>query len=77
MYGRVTLVRANVEVRGTVVLTEEGGRELIDELHQKYRGSRPYPFDVNGEVRSVIRLTPYKVVVRDIVRASKAAARRD
>lgn len=66
-----------VEVRGNVVLTEEGGRELIDDLHEKYRGSRPYPFDVSGEVRSVIRLTPEKVVVRDIVRASKAAARRD
>ena len=29
-----------VEVRGSVTMTEEGGRELIDELAQKYRGGR-------------------------------------
>jgi PPOX class probable F420-dependent enzyme len=59
------------EVRGTATLTEEGGRELIDDLHEKYRGSRPYPLDVNGEVRAVIRLTPRKVVLRDISAAAR------
>lgn len=58
-----------VEVRGTVTLTEEGGRELIDDLHEKYRGSRPYPLDTHGEVRVKIRLTPTKVVLRDIAAA--------
>lgn len=53
-----------VEVRGTCTLTEEGGRELIDDLHEKYRGSRPYPHDKNGQVRVVIRVKAEKVVLR-------------
>jgi PPOX class probable F420-dependent enzyme len=51
-----------LEVRGNVSMTEEGGRELIDELHEKYHGSRPYPYDGPGDVRVVIRLSPEHVV---------------
>ena len=58
-----------VEVRGTTTLTHDGARELIDALHEKYHGTRPYPYDTKGEVRVLIRLTPTKVVVRDIARA--------
>jgi PPOX class probable F420-dependent enzyme len=53
-----------LEVRGTVSMTEEGGRELIDELHEKYHGSRPYPHDAAGAVRVICRLTPDRVVFR-------------
>ncbi|MFJ8432963.1 PPOX class F420-dependent oxidoreductase [Kitasatospora sp. NPDC094019] len=51
-----------LEVRGEVSLTEEGGRELIDELSVKYRGEGPYGFDGPDDVRVVARLTPRKVV---------------
>ncbi len=53
-----------VEVRGPVTLTESGGRELIDDLAEKYRGVRPYAWDSDDAVRVVIRLTPEKVVLR-------------
>lgn len=49
-----------VEVRGTASLTETQGRELIDQLSQKYRGG-PYP-EEPGAVRVVIRITPERVV---------------
>ncbi len=52
------------EVRGTVTMTEAGGRELIDELHEKYHGSRPYPYDEPDDVRVVIRLAAEHVVFR-------------
>ena len=45
-----------VEVRGTARLTEEGGRELIDDLSEKYGGIRPYPGDTPDAVRVVIRV---------------------
>jgi PPOX class probable F420-dependent enzyme len=51
------------EIRGTVSLTERGGRELIDELSMKYLG-KPYDMDGPGAVRVVCRLTPVKVVGR-------------
>jgi PPOX class probable F420-dependent enzyme len=64
---RVTLVvfdPANpyqyVEVRGTVSMTEEGGRELIDELSHKYTG-QPYTYDKPEFVRVVFRITPTHV----------------
>lgn len=38
-----------LEVRGTATLTVEGGRELINDLHEKYQGSRPYPNDGPGD----------------------------
>ena len=53
-----------LEVRGTATVTEEGGRELIDDLHEKYRGSRPYPSDVPGAVRLLVRLPPEHVVFK-------------
>jgi PPOX class probable F420-dependent enzyme len=52
-----------VEVRGSVTLTEAGGRELIDELCEKYRGITPFPGDRPDAVRVVVRLTPEKVVL--------------
>jgi PPOX class probable F420-dependent enzyme len=54
---------AYVEVRGTVSVTEEGGRELINELSHKYEG-RPYTFDPPEAVRLIFRLTPTRVVGR-------------
>ena len=53
-----------VEVRGSVTMTEEGGRELIDELAHKYTGGRYTYDDGTDNVRVVVRLTPEKVVVR-------------
>jgi PPOX class probable F420-dependent enzyme len=52
-----------VEVRGTVSMTEEGGKELINELSLKYNG-QPYTFDPPDAVRVVFRVTPTRVVDR-------------
>jgi len=49
-----------VEIRGTVQLVEEGGRELIDELSNKYTGA-DYTNDGPEAVRVVVRLTPDKI----------------
>lgn len=49
-----------VEIRGTVSFTEEGGRELIEELSQAYRGES-YPEEPEGTVRLVVRLTPHRI----------------
>ncbi|MEV7603341.1 PPOX class F420-dependent oxidoreductase [Kitasatospora sp. NPDC089797] len=51
-----------LEVRGSVTLTTEGGRQLIDELAAKYRGVDEYTWDGPEDVRVVVRLTPRKVV---------------
>jgi PPOX class probable F420-dependent enzyme len=51
-----------VEVRGTATMTEEGGRELIDEFAKKYRDLDVYPWDAPDAVRVVVRITPDKVV---------------
>jgi PPOX class probable F420-dependent enzyme len=51
-----------VEVRGTATMTEEGGRELIDEFAGKYRGLDSYPWDQPDTVRVVVRVTPQRVV---------------
>ena len=51
------------EVRGTVTLDEQGGRELIDELSVRYTG-KPYGLDGPDAVRVVCRLTPEHVVSR-------------
>jgi PPOX class probable F420-dependent enzyme len=50
------------EVRGTVVeVTEDGAREHIDELAQRYIG-RPYPwFGGRDQVRLLVRIAPEKV----------------
>lgn len=53
-----------LEVRATAVVTEEGGRELIDDLMEKYRGRRPYDADPPEAVRLVVRVPPEHVVLR-------------
>lgn len=54
-----------VEVRGTVTMTEEGGRELIDRLNEAYTGTGRYTGDDGTDnVRVVCRITPEKVVTR-------------
>lgn len=50
-----------VEVRGTVSMTEEGGRELIDELSYKYDG-QPFRVEAPDVVRVVFRISPTHVV---------------
>ncbi|KRV51145.1 pyridoxamine 5'-phosphate oxidase [Wenjunlia vitaminophila] len=50
------------EVRGTVSLSHEGARELIDELARKYLGAERYEADGPDDVRVVARVTPRKVV---------------
>jgi PPOX class probable F420-dependent enzyme len=52
-----------LEVRGTASMTEEGGRELIDEHARKYHGAERYTADDGTDnVRVVVRITPDKVV---------------
>lgn len=53
---------AYLEVRATAHVTEEGGRELIDDLMEKYHGRRPYPWDKPEAVRLVVRVPPEHVV---------------
>ena len=52
------------EIRGVATLTEQGGRELIDDLNEKYHGVRPYPKDGPDVVRLVIRIEAERIVVR-------------
>lgn len=53
-----------VEVRGTVTMTDVGGRQLIDRLNRDYTGGDRYADDDGSDnVRVVVRLTPTKVVV--------------
>jgi PPOX class probable F420-dependent enzyme len=47
-----------VEIRGQATLGTEGGRELIDDLNEKYRGTRPHVGDSAGDMRVVVRLSP-------------------
>ncbi len=49
-----------VEIRGTVEMTDEGGRELIDELSHKYLG-KDYPDEPAEIVRVLVRITPTKI----------------
>ena len=51
------------EIRGEASVSEEGARELIDELSVKYTGER-YPAEPEGTVRVVIRVTPDRVLGR-------------
>lgn len=51
-----------VEVRGTATMTTEGGRELIDELANKYLDADRYPADDGTDnVRVVVRISPTKI----------------
>lgn len=55
------------EIRGTAGLTTEGGRELIDELAQKYVGKKYVEFNpasAHEAERVVVRVTPRKVAGR-------------
>lgn len=53
-----------VEVRGTVEVTEEGGREFIDRLCHRYTGADRYTMDDGTDnVRVVVRIRPDKVVL--------------
>ncbi len=53
-----------LEVRGTVAMTEEGGRELIDRLADKYTGRAVYTADEGTDnVRVVCRLSPTKIIL--------------
>lgn len=52
-----------VEVRGTAQMTQEGGRELIDELAKKYMDADRYPMDDGTDnVRVVVRIKPQRIV---------------
>lgn len=54
-----------IEVRGTVSMQREGGRELIDRLARKYTGADRYTKDDGTDnVRVILRVTPDKVIVR-------------
>lgn len=57
---------AYVEVRATAQVTTEGGRELIDDLMEKYHGRRPYEWDGPEAVRLVVRIPPEKVVLHGV-----------
>ncbi|MCX4850463.1 PPOX class F420-dependent oxidoreductase [Streptomyces sp. NBC_00893] len=52
-----------VEVRGRAEIIEAGGRELIDFLHEKHRGTRPYPWDAPGEKRVIVSIVPERILV--------------
>ncbi|MFC1409454.1 PPOX class F420-dependent oxidoreductase [Streptacidiphilus sp. N1-12] len=56
---------AYVEVRGTATLDTEGGRELINELSWKYNG-KEYPAEPPEAVRTVVRVTPRRIVERGL-----------
>jgi PPOX class probable F420-dependent enzyme len=56
---------AYVEVRGTATLETEGARELVDELSWKYSG-QGYPEEPADVVRTVIRVSPLRVVERGL-----------
>lgn len=51
-----------VEIRGTVVEeSEQGAREHIDQLAQRYLGVETYPYHLEGDVRVVFRIEPRRV----------------
>jgi PPOX class probable F420-dependent enzyme len=49
-----------VEIRGRVELTDEGGRELINELAHKYTG-KDYPAEPAENIRVLVRVIPEKI----------------
>jgi PPOX class probable F420-dependent enzyme len=55
------------EIRGTVTMTTEGGKELIDELAHKYVGKSYAEFNASAAQdaqRVVVRVTPRRVAGR-------------
>lgn len=52
-----------LEIRGAASITEEGGRELIDALANKYLGKDRYEWDDGTDnIRVVVTITPRKVI---------------
>jgi PPOX class probable F420-dependent enzyme len=51
-----------IEIRGTASITEEGGRELINELSHKYDG-KDFQTEPPSVVRVVVRVTAEHVVI--------------
>jgi PPOX class probable F420-dependent enzyme len=52
-----------LEIRGTVTMTTDGGRDLIEALSRKYTDDERYSFDDGtGNVRVVVRITPVRIV---------------
>jgi PPOX class probable F420-dependent enzyme len=52
-----------LEIRGTVTMTTDGGRDLIEALSRKYTDDERYSFDDGtGNVRVVMRITPVRIV---------------
>jgi PPOX class probable F420-dependent enzyme len=49
------------EIRGTATMTEQGGRELINELSRKYQDT-DFPAEPADVVRVVVRISPRHVV---------------
>jgi hypothetical protein len=49
------------EIRGTATMTDEGGRELINELSHKYQNT-DFPEEPAEVVRVVVRISPSHVV---------------
>ena len=57
--------RATSRSAGSVTMTREGGRELIDRLARQYDGVERFTADDGTDrVSVVVRITPDKVVVR-------------
>jgi hypothetical protein len=54
---------AYAEISGEATLSEQGGREPIDEPSVTYTGDK-YPAEPEGTVRVVIRVTPDRVLGR-------------
>jgi PPOX class probable F420-dependent enzyme len=50
-----------LQVRGRAELVEEGARDHIDKMAQKYIGKERYPFSQPGEERIIVRITPESV----------------
>ena len=50
-----------VSVTGTAKLTEDGAKEHIDKLANKYLGVDEYPYLQPGEQRVIVTITPDKV----------------
>ena len=50
-----------VSVTGTAELSEEGAKEHIDSLAQKYLGQAEYPYLQPGERRVIVRVKPEKI----------------
>lgn len=50
-----------VSVTGTAEITEDGAKEHIDSLAQKYLGQAEYPYLQPGERRVIVKVKPDKI----------------